>query len=623
MRVPTLDGPSIGQAGLPGYRQQEVRVDNSLSQGIGELGAEVAKLGGAISGEVQKQNAEAEKARREAEALAETNALVEQHRLAQATLMGDSSEGGRVDDAFSGGDTSKGGFLATRGLDASASSAAALKRMQDDRKTIAATLPAAARARFMSKSAESLIAYSKQVESHVGQQIGVARESSAKAMADQALGMASAGVPDFDVWLTTTRQAREALVANAPTPEAGKAAVADFESRNSAAFVGGLLAQGRAEEAKSFVAENRANLGARYPEAQASVDRANAGAEKDRLIAEGAKLVDGTFDSLKQEGDRQQDEYVDPDKLRAAVKLDESDPGVRAEISSALERRIHEEDARKKRDIGTNRDDANRADVQRRPIPGGTINFLMKYDPDFLLAREARLRAEARAAKAARSNDGRERAAAKAQQAAWDLQFRYRLEARLAEDPTTKPNDVLVELVAERARDGEDMTVTKAELERGGASSAKTVKQAGSSLEASKKRFTDEFGATLGAKMKPSGKGAKVDAELLQQRKGKAAAEYSQWVDNNGGKPLDPQATAELKARLLRDAVIDPGEKFGPFTFGKKTGLGVDQVVPGDTKGAPAAGTVTIRRKADGKTRTVSAAEAARFLTDPAFEQVN
>lgn len=633
MRAPTLNGPSVASTGLPGYQQQEVRTDTSIARGIGELGAGVQQLGEGIDREVKRKEAATEKARQEAEALAENNALLEQHRLAQAKLMGDSSESGRIEDAFSGTDTSKGGFLATRGVAASASSAETLNKLREDRQTIAATLTPASRQRFLSRSAESLLAYSKQVEGHVQKEFNTARESSAKGSEQLAIGMAAAGVPDFDVWLTTTKQAKQSLMEMAPSREAGAAAVADFESRNSSAFVSGLLAQGKADEAKAFVTESRAQLGARYPEAQANVDRANAGAEKDRLIAEGAKLVDGTYDSLRMEGESQKELYVDPEKLRDAIKLDESDPGVRGEISVALERRIHEEDARKKRDIGTNRDDANRADVQRRPIPGGTINFLEKYDPDFLLAREARLRADARAAKALRSGDARDRAAAKAQQTAWDLQYRYRLEARLAEDPATKPSDVLVELVAERAKEGEDMTVSQTELERGGARSAKTVKQAGTTMEAAKKKFTDEFGATLKAKMKPSGKGAKVDDELLQQRKGKAAAEYSDWVEANGGKPLDAQAAAELKARQLKDAVIEeakPRTVMGiaiPFTgTPEKRGLGVDLVKPRPavptSAQKPPAGSVTLRRKSDGKSRVVSATEAARFLSDPNFEQV-
>lgn len=559
MKVPTISGPSVASTGLPGYQQAEVRTDTSVARGIGELGAGAQALGSAIGEDLQRQEAAKEKARKEAEALAESNALIEQHRLAQAKLMGDSSDSGRIEDAFSGTDTSKGGFLATRGLEASAASAETLKQLQEDRQTIAATLSTPAlKQRFLSRSAESMLAYSKQVEGHVAKEFDSARESSAKGSEQLAIGMAASGVPDEDVWLTTSQQARESVTKLAPSPEAAAAAVADFDSRNSAARVSGLLAQGKAEEASAYVTAFRAKLGARYPEVQSMVARANAGAEKDRQIAEGAKLVNGTYDSLKMEGEQQKELYVDPDKLRAAIKLDETDPGVRAEVSAALDRRIHEEDARKKADINTNRDTANRSDVQRRPIPGATINYLEKYDPDFLLAREARLRAEARAAKAARSGDARERAAAKAQQTAWDLQFRYRLEARLAEDPSTKPSDVLVELVAERAKDGEDMTVSAPELERGGASSAKTVKQAGTTLGEAKKKFASDIEKAVDG-MTILQKGGKPDEALTRDWGGYGALRYQAEVDANGGKPLNAAESAKLASTVLHEAISESG----------------------------------------------------------------
>lgn len=539
-RIPVQDGPQL-EAAIPSAPAP------SLLNGSAAAGNAIRQVGGAVEQAAGKLEESVQKAQREAEAVIGADADLELDARNEAVKS----------EAFK-----------LKGLSASEGRAKAVEQLGKNRQEVAANIRSEAeRKRFLIRSAAAVIAARRQVESHVGREFEVAREGATKATEDSAIAKAESGGLDPAEFTLVETNAIRTIRETQRSEAEGTQRIADFQSRVSAAFVSGLLAQGRVEDAAKYVEKSRSTLGGRYVEAKQLVDRANAGAEKDRLIAEGAKLVDGTYDSLRQEGQ----EYVDPEKLKAAVKLDESDPTVRAEISAALERRIREEDARLKRDIGTNRDTVNRGDLtgDKGDKFGQSLVFLEKYDPDFLLARAARQRAEARAWKALQSGNARTRAAEAKAQREVDLQFRYRLEHALIDNPNAKPDDVLQSFIKERADAGDDVTVSATELERGGVSAAKASKRAttseGAEERSAAKRFEDTFTRAV-----PRKKGKPVDQVELNERVGKALYLFRQRTAAKG-KPLDEVELATIEAELLRDVEVEvPGRFYGTNTVTRK-----------------------------------------------------
>lgn len=606
MRVPVINQPSGAVGGAPGYSPQLRGPNTSLEQGLSELGTATANVAGDIE---RKQAAEQEKARREAEALARANADTEFHRQAQRLIIGDSSARGRIDDAFDGTDTSKGGFLATKGLSASEQSADVLKRLADARTEIAATISSPeARASFLASSAETALAYSKQVEGHVSKQFAVAQAESAKGADDIAINLAASGADDRDAWLTASKQAVDAIRANAVSKVAGDAAVTDFNSRNALAYTTGLVAQGKTGEAKAFVEAQRTALGTRFPKAAELVARATEGEKKDQQQLEMRKYVDDRVATIAKSDPNG---YLSEQQIRDAVPNEGYDADSARIVEDRIRERTVEEQRRRQQDTTDARDVANNADLNRKPIPGATYQWLEKYDPDFLLAREARKQAQYDRWLARQQGTPAARKKAEDDQRDDDLAFRYRLEHRLTEDPSVSPADVEVEFAADMKRAfGRDVSISQPERERGGASAAKAVKQQSTAIAANKQEWVRALGVELKAKMKPSGRGAKVDAELLEQRKGRAAAAYQDWVNNNGNKPLDARAAAELKARLLREGEIEvspPTTFMGvqvPFTGSKKSVLGVDLVQP---DAAPTEARQIIRNPKTGERRYLNA----------------
>jgi hypothetical protein len=574
MRVPTLNGPSVGSVALPGYQRRAVRPDTSIMEAALELGGAARNVALAGAQTASFQQREEQKAAAEAAAVLEASKLIEFNDVAQRQLLGDRTGEGRINDAFSGSDTSQ-GFLASKGLKASELSAPTLKALMEERKRIAETIPdAQARQSFLLRSSESMLGFRRQVETHVGREFERARVGSAQAAEDQVIAMATSGSIDSDTFRLQMQQAEESIDAVSSSPEEAAARLAKLRANAGGAFVSSLLAQGRTDEASQYVDANREMLGTRYIGAKQDVTRANAGAERDRLIAEGAKLVDGSAEAV-----RSPDGYVTEEQLRKAVDLEEVPADVRGEVEQALNRRVRLEEGKLREDIGRERDNANRADVDGRPIPGETEEFLRKYDPDFLLARKARKAAEFRAWKAS-NGDARTKAAAARAQKALDAEFLARWNTELVNDPTASPDEFVTAFIAEKAKEGDEVTVSDLARAKAGESGAKAGKKAetveGSAERAAAKRFEQ----TLGRAFKQKGKN--LDQKLLNERVGRALQVYEQRLEAKG-KPLDEAELAGIEAELLRDVTVtEPGRFWGTNETKKKA---VDLVVP--EAGAP------------------------------------
>lgn len=563
MRVPVLSQqPSV----MPGNPYADTRPvlaepDYSSARQLAQ-GAKFAEgMGNLGMGLVAKQREEDDKAKKEAEAVLEADSMLELD--GQLTSL-------------------QAEFQKHRGLEASEKRAEYIEKARKARQEVAARITSPeARARFLVRSAEPVIGTSRSIESHTGKEFEVARDGTVKAREAQAIGRAEAGTLDPRDFSAIEADVIKSIRDTQRTADEGNARIEDFQARMSVAAIDGLVAQGRVDEAKKLLEESKARMGSRYVEVKKRIDDANAGAEKDRLISEGSKLVNGTYDSLLMEARAAGEEYVDPAKLEGAIELDETGPDVRNEVATALQRRIQQEAARRKADTDRERDNANRADLDRKPIPGATLEYLRKYDPDFLLAREARLRAEARAWKVANQGSAADRRAEEKLQREVDEAFRYRLEERLTRDPSADPAEVERQFILDMKKAyGRDVSISIPEREHAGAASAKTQKKETTTEGKEERAAADRAAARFEAIIKtstPKVKGKPIDGAVLKERVGKALAIYKERVAAKG-KPLDSSELAAIEAEIVRwETVETPREVFGVSlgTTSKKV-MGVD-----------------------------------------------
>jgi hypothetical protein len=561
-RVPVLSGPTV-DAVLPSTPAPALlQGNNVVGNAISQVGAGVANVADATEKRFTKE-------KREAEAVIG----------ADADLELDS----RLEEVKS--ETYK-----LKGLSASEGRSKAVEMMAKHRQEVAARISSAEeRNRFLVRSATSVMAARRQVEHYVGSEFEAARQGAQKATQESAVAKAASGVLDPDEFSLVETRGIQTIRDTQRSEEEGTAQIAEFQSKVSAAYTQGLIAQGRVEDAVAYVEKARPTLGARYVEAKALVTRANAGAEKDRLVAEGAKLVDGSAEAVRSE-----DGFVTEKELRKAVDLEEADPGMRAEIEQALERRVRIEDGKLKDAINKHRDDVNRSDLPGNKPDSAAELFLEKYDPDFLLARQARKRAEARAYKASRSGDARERAAEAKAQKAVDQEFLYRLSAELTNEPATKPDEFLTAFIAEKAKEGDDVMVSDVARAKAGLDAAKASKRSETQEGTADRSAATRFERTLAAASKVKGK--PVDQKLLNERVGRAMTLYHQRLEAKG-KPLDESELAGIEAELLRDVTVTvPGRFFGTNEVKKKA---VDLIEP---DAASNDAMVQVRAKATGKT---------------------
>lgn len=571
-RVPFIEGSSVEATPVSGYRPREVRANTSVQEGIASLGRGLESgaidIERAVGRRQQEDEKAAQLARREGEAVAEADAMLE---FDSANLK------------------DLGEFKKLKGRDADANASGVVGSMSERRQKIAENLSAGAKARFMARSADSLMVYARQVEAHSGQEFEAARVGLRKATQDMAVNKAEAGLltePELTVFEVDAVKSIRDLQRS---EEEGTAEISDFQSRVAAAYVSGLVSQGRNDEASSYVERNRGVLGGRSIEAKALVDRANAGAEKDRMAGEVAELVDTSAEAV-----RSPDGYVTEDELRKAVPVEGYEGQQRDTIERELQQRIVLEDRRLKADISKNRDNVNRADLNGGK-DGDAELFLEKYDPDFLLARAARKRAETRAYKAFRGDTRAAAAEARAQRAV-DKEFLSLWTAELYDNPNADRDEFLTGFIAEKAKAGDDVTVSDVALAGAKANGAKFRKRDESADGAKDRQVAADFDTFLSKAFKEKGK--PLDQKLLKERVGKALSEYHDKVEAKG-KPLDPDELAALKAGMLEDKKETVPRKILGVEFGTKdvTKKAIDLILP-RAKGKDG---VLREKRADGK----------------------
>ncbi len=532
MRVPTIDQPSVSPSGAPEYSPKLRAPDPSIEQGLESIGQGMSSV---IKG--------AEEAQAKADALRETESLTAYRHQVNSGLVGDRSSQGITDAAFNG-EKAPTGFLNTRGTEASAQSAEVLDQLEKKRQEIAGQLNDRQRKAFLERSAVIYEDARRTVEGHTSQQFKAAQVATAEAAKQAALDEASAG---GGRGLAPSRVAdvEKSIKDLALSPEDAAADLAKFHQDVAVATISSQLASGDVETAAAQLELDREKLGRHYPAVKHQVELAQKTAKTADLHAAASEQVAKLADSV-----RDVDTYVTERAMREKAQRPPAGPA-RDAFDKAFEQQAKLEHDKLEAAKDVERNNADLADLHNVPIPEGTVKFLEKYDSKYLKGIARDQRAEARAWRAMRDGSAREKREAAAAQKAFDDEVEQLYRAELVDNPSTKHEVFIRDLLAEREGDLAVSPLAKAKMKREGAEAAKG---ADSKMSAATRSFVDDYGTELKSKMKPSGKGAKVDDELLQKRKGVAAQQYQQWVENNGGKALDAKAIAELKARLLKDA---------------------------------------------------------------------
>jgi hypothetical protein len=544
MRVAIVDSPSVGQARLPGYDMANTSVDGSVLRGVEALGNGAQSLGGAVEHQVQKEASEAERAKREALELQQADKLLEFNEGAQKQLLGDSGPTGRIDDAFNGTDTSKGGFLRTRGLAASEASASTLEAMAKDRQRLADTISdPEAKKLFLLRSRAALLGFQKQVETHVGREFTAAQDATADALEEQVVAAAESGVADFDTFHQQLMLADSTIDGVSRSPEEAKARKARLRANAGAAFATSLVAQGREEEAASFVEANRAELGAKYAETQSMVSR---GAQKK------AATRDVTDVLSKARGD---DDFVDPSKAIAAFRELDDEHQVRA--APLFNRELAQEAKRKAAAV-----DGWRKQAGGQFNTGGFASIdvdvvvkLNKYDPDYLrrLKKEDELRQQR---SLRRSLGGRTSKAELQNDKLWITRFKALGTRGMSESDVD--NFVM----------GHGLTeLGVAEIQRLKANAGEKVQGAEGRSQSA---MQDEAERQLRALPKLSKRPGGLTEDDVADFRASAFDAYDDFVAEKK-RPPTAEERAGIVAELLRKRPVEVPRTLGPFTLGTKT----------------------------------------------------
>lgn len=575
-QIPVVRGPnSVADERAPSVGPALVQPNVAAASALGDVGNSVARGGAAAAAGLSAADRQYEQAQKEARAVVEADAMV--------------AFGTKADQQLAA-------IRQQRGLAASEMSSTTLDAIDKARADIEADISdPRARAQFRVNSSDMLLTYRRQVESHVGKEFGVAQDETAKARAGQVLAMAEAGVVDFDSYKETVDLADQNLRALAPSPVAGDAAVQKLRSDAGAAFVGGMLAQGRIEDAATFVDQNRGELGSRYVEAKSAVTRAQAGAAKDVRSLEAAGAVDRAAQRVTTP-----DGYVTEGALREALSPEGN--ALPEDIEEALQKRVRIEDRKFKVDVDKANKDLLRAENDGLPIPGVTRDYLQKYDPDALLAYRGRQRALADRARALRNGNASDRAAAQREQNEADEAYRWRLTRELRLNPAVDPAEVEKNFTADYAKKGRSVTISDAERERAGAVSVEAQQKAetreGQADKAAATRI--EKVLTL-ATRKQLKRGEKIDPTTLNAEVGRDLLIYDELVRQKG-KPLSEDEWADFESNITgQQAVERPGRFFGTNTT--QTGRLGQQPTYGPAAPSAAAPPAVTTPPAGGETR--------------------
>jgi hypothetical protein len=560
-KIPVIDAPSVAPNNGPEAGVYRYQADNSMSQALTEAGRNLDRgfnqLGQGVSASQRQMREEEQKALAEADAVAEADAMIALDAANAKSLE----------------------FLRQqRGRDASAESAATIESFDKNRRDIAERLTPRQKARFLARSAESVISYRRSAETHVSKEFEAAREGTMKARMGQALAQTEAGVLDFDTWLATSRSAEQDIRANARSPEEADAAVEAFQSSMSFALVKSLLAKRDFAGAKAFMDGNRKSLGGQAEEADRLYAQATEAQRRDDLAARALATVDDAARRARAAGDG----YITDTELRELVDVNQFDAEEQPRIAQALEQRARVEAARTKDAIEHHRSEINKADLHGTPVPGDSEAFLERHDDaGWLLARKKRLEAERRTRILMANRAANPKAAkdAEREQKQLDKEFLSYLQGELTDNPNADVDQLLVDWINRVSeREGKGVTISDLAKQEGlTAAKKKAANEAsdeGKALNRNERDFKSEIEKAVHSTLKTK-RGGKVDESFAAELVNSALQRYRSDVEAKGGKPLTAEEMASIRAEAVRKS-----SEGGFFGIGAKTVYGAQSFKP-------------------------------------------
>lgn len=395
MKVPVIDQQRAQLEGLPGYQAVEVRPDMEMAKALGSSRG-LEAIGGAMDTARETELAEQEKARKEGEALAEANAVVQMRKAIDRRLYGDKTAAGRIDDAFDGSSTES-GYLDTQGEEADKQAAAVRKSLDEDAAGIADTIAdPKVRARVQLKLQEELLQAHRNVERHASTQAQVFKKNTIDSLQGTLVdGVRSGRIApeDYAVQMESFRLHVYSLTNKQTADAIWKTAREDA----SLAYIQQRLDAGDTKGAREFFDSTKHVLGRHLETAQKTVERAEREAklrsETDAAEAATTEVLRASQSSygLVREAPARIEYAERRKKLLDAMKDEKPDkdgkkPSERAlqELDQRFHGELQVQLAQRKAAIESGRAEAYRAAAQHKPLDPKVRAFLMEEDPQFL-----------------------------------------------------------------------------------------------------------------------------------------------------------------------------------------------------------------------------------------------
>lgn len=308
-------------------------------------------------------------------------------------------------------------FQKLRGADADARAADAFKSADDARQEIAAGLGSKrARDTFLGSSAGEVLRFHRGVNNHALQEFETRREVALKSAETLAVQRAAGGQvsgDEYQDFLAKKTEAERQIDALSRSPEEAQARKNELGSKVAAAWISGLVSQGKVREAQQLLPLTRKELGTRYDEVAKQVDHAVTGAEKDERRAHAFAVVDyAAEEAAKKALDSSGYGYLNEEQLRAAVDEyrasrpvaddvsplsvetdallgrgvgpDESTAEYADALDTAIRKRVREEKARLRSHVDVSRNVLEKNFADGAEFDAGTVAFEEKFDGRYL-----------------------------------------------------------------------------------------------------------------------------------------------------------------------------------------------------------------------------------------------
>lgn len=543
MRIPVPQGGAPGVRGTfdpsspVGHAPQLQQAQQTAQAGalFERTASQAAQVVGAL------EAAQAEATRRATE-LAVADALSAYDKAETRRLVGDSTGPGQIDQAFEG---RKGGFLATRGIQASESSAQTLQDLEGDVKAIEGKLPPAARQVFRAQVGRRFEASRRRVEQHVAAEFDRAEVSSIEAAASEVVTIAGGDAVDDEEVGARAADVEQRIRSRASSPEVGERAVREFRAQVGEARVKSALVAGDWERAQGLLALHGDHLGAdRRAQLTAALTKGQASDAKE---SQAQALEQGVGEALDKARSGP-DGFVDEASLWKAIEA--LPPAQRDDARKVARDQLRAAQDAEKARVDEAKRTARALYNDRKRMPEQLRGFLQRHDPDYLERLESDAEARWRRWKADRDGSAADRAAARREQTSRDTIAREEFLALPADEQASvdlevwTPGDVSDEA---RARLKHLQRNAKDRATRG--------------LTVEEKRFVGEADR-LGAQIIKPRRGQSLTPEQDAKRRAlsaEASAAFGDFVEREKRAPTEAEQ-AEILGTLLRDRVTEgPG----------------------------------------------------------------